>query len=263
MNDYTKELQAIEKKRWELLSLEIIILAFLAITVIVLSVIEQKFLNLFFLLLLITLFSLYIVSKEKELKKLNLSLTREQFKNIEERIRSSSIRERLKEVVMLYKVGRICISRLSLQKKLDKILSIASRHVKADRASIMLSNEKTGNFVIASSIGIDPNLLKSTTQKIEEGVAGWVCKNKTPLILSGKIDDSNFKNFIKKTTEINSSISLPLKIKGKTIGVLNLSYLRSTDRIFTEHDLRILSLFGRYISTAIEQTQMSVNGGRR
>lgn len=257
-SNFLKRLESIEKKRWELLSLEIIVLTFMAITVIVLSILEEKSINLLFLGILMGLFCIYVVSKERELKRLNISLTHEQFKNIEERIRTSSAKERLKEVVMLYKVGRICISRLSLQKKLDKMLYIAQKLVQADRASIMLSNENTGTFIIASAIGIDPNLLRSTTQRIEEGVAGWVCKHKTPLILSGKIRHNQFKNFIKKNTDLHSSISMPLKIKGKVIGVLNLSYLKGTNKTFTEHDVRLMSFFAKYISTAIEHAQLSL-----
>ena len=257
MDKYLKNLQAIEKKRVELLSLEIIILVFLTVSVIVLAVLEQKYLTLFFLGLLSILFSLYIISKEKELKRLNTSLTEEQFKNIEERVRSASLQDRVKEIILLYRVGRITVSNLSLQKKLDKILYLAMKLVKAGRASIMLPNEKAGIFIIASSIGIDMNMVRVIPQKLEEGVAGWVYQNKSPLILSGNVDGDRFKNFIDKASQINSAISLPIKLKGKVIGVLNLSYTKSTDRLFTEHDLRELSLFSRYISTAIENTQLS------
>ena len=256
---YLKELQAIEKKRWELLGLEVIILVFLTTAVIVLAILEQKFLTLFFLGLLTILFAIYIINKEKELKRLNANLTEEQFKNIEERIRSTSLKERLSEIVVLYRVGRISVSQLTLQRKLDKILSLAFTLVQADRASIMLPNEKAGIFIIASSIGLEKDLRKLSPPKIGEGVAGWVFENKTPLILSGNVEDNRFKNFIKKTTEINSAMSLPIKLKGKVIGILNLSYLKGAERVFTERDLRMLSLFVRYISTAIENTQLHMN----
>lgn len=258
MEEYVKELKTIEKKRWELLSLELLILGFLTSAVIVLSILEQKYLTLFFLGLLTTLFSIYIINKEKEFKRLNANLTEEQFKNIEERIRSASVKERLNEVVLLYKVGRISVSSLTLQKKLDKILHIAFNLVKADRASIMLPNEVTGTFIIGSSKNFDEAILRNSAQKIDEGVAGWVFKNKTPLILTGKIEDNRIKNLVKKTDEINSAISLPIKLKGKVIGVMNLSYLMGTDRVFTEHNLRLLSLFTRYIATTMEHTQLAI-----
>lgn len=258
MEDYIKELKTIEKKRWELLSLELIILAFLTSAVIVLSILEQKYLTLFFLALLTTLFSLYIINKEKEFKRLNTNLTDEQLRNIEERVRSASVKERLNEVALLYRVGRISVSSLTLQKKLDKILHLAFSLVKADRASMMLPNEVSENFIIASSIGFDETILKDSAQKIGEGIAGWVFKNKTPLILTGNIEDNRIKNLAKKTDKINSSICLPIKLKGKVIGIMNLSYMKGTDRIFTEHNLRLLSLFARYIATTIDHTQLSI-----
>ena len=258
MEDYIKDLKTIEKKRRELLSLEIVILAFLTCAVIVLSILEQKYLTLFFLGLLTTLFSIYVINKEKEFKRLNTTLTEEQFKNIEERIRSASVKERLNEIVLLYRVGRISLSSLTLQKKLDKILYLAFGLVKADRASIMLPNEITNTFIIASAIGFEESILRNHYPKIEEGVAGWVFKNKTPLILTGKIEDSRIKYLAKKTDVINSSICLPIKLKGKVIGIMNLSYLKGTERVFAEHNLRLLSLFTRYIATTIEHTQIAI-----
>lgn len=256
MKERLKDLKIIEKKRWELLSLEILVLSFLTATVIILSLLEQKYLTLFFLTILTTLFSVYIITKQRELKKLDAELTEEQLRNIEECMRASSLQERLKEVTMLYKVGRITVSSLTLQKKLDKMLYLAYSMVKANRASVMLINERMGNFIVASSIGIDLDLIKTHPQRIDEGVAGWVCEHRTHLLLSGRVNDNRFHNFREKTEDITSAICLPIKLKGKVIGVLNLSYLNKPDRVFTEHDLRLLSIIARYISTAIEHTQI-------
>ncbi|OHE60439.1 MAG: hypothetical protein A2Z47_12460 [Thermodesulfovibrio sp. RBG_19FT_COMBO_42_12] len=258
MNEPLKDLNKIEKKRRELLSLELLVLSFLTVSVIILSLLEQKYLTLFFLIILTTLFSAYIINKQRELKKLDADLTEEQFRNIEERMRAASLQEKLKEVTLLYRVGRINVSSLTLQKKLDKMLRLAYNMVKAHRASIMLINERMGNFVVASSIGIYPDIIGAHPQRVDEGVAGWVCKHKTSLILSGRVNDDRFYNFKKKSDDISSAICLPIKLKGKVIGVLNLNYLNEQERVFNEHDLRLLSFFARYISTTIEYTQISL-----
>ena len=258
VNESLKELKKIEKKRWELLSLELLILSFLTVSVIILSLLEQKYLTLFFLIILTTLFSAYIINKQRELKKLNADLTEEQFRNIEEWMRAASLQEKLKEVTLLYRVGRITVSSLTLQKKLDKMLRLAYSMVKAHRGSIMLINERMGNFVVASSIGIYPDITGAPPQRIDEGVAGWVYKHRTPLILSGRVKDNRFNNFKEKSEDISSAICLPIKLKGKVIGVLNLNYLDEQGKVFNEHDLRLLSIFARYISTTREQTQISL-----
>ncbi len=258
MSERLKDLTIIEKKRWELLSLEILVLSFLTATVIILSLLEQKYLTLFFLILLTTLFSAYIINKQRELKKLDADLTEEQLRNIEERMRTVSFQERLKEVTILYRVGRITVSSLTLQRKLDKMLLLAYRMVKAHRASIMLINERMGNFVVAASIGIDMDIIRARPQRIDEGVAGWVCEHRSPLILSGRVNDDRFHNFREKPEDISSAICLPIKLKGKVIGVFNLSYLNEKERVFNERDLRLLSIFSRYISTTIEHTQNSL-----
>lgn len=258
VNQSLNKLNNIEKKRWELLSLELLILSFLTISVIILSLLDQKYLTLLFLLILTTLFSVYIINKQRELKKLDADLTEEQFKNIEERMRTASMQERLKEVTMLYRVGRITVSSLTLQKKLDKMLLLAYNMVNAHRASIMLINERMGNFVVASSIGTYPDTIRVNPQRVNDGVAGWVCEHRTPLILSGKVNDDRFHNFQDKIEDISSAICLPIKLKGQVTGVLNLNYHYEQKRVFTEHDLKLLSIFARYISTTIEHTQISL-----
>ncbi len=258
MNEALRGRNKIEKKRLELLSLELLVLSFLTFSVLVLSLLEQNYLTLFFLIIMTTLFSAYIISKQRELKKLDAVLTEEQLRNIEEKMRTSSLQERLIEMTLLYRVGRITVSSLTLQKKLDKMLYLAYRMVKAHRASIMLINERMGNFVVASSAGIYPDIIKVQSQRTDEGVAGWVCEHRTPLILSGRVNDDRFHNFREKHEDLSSSICLPIKLKGKVIGVLNLSYLHEQDRVFTEHDLRLLSIFARYISTTIEHAQNSL-----
>ena len=258
MNQSLNNFNKIEKKRWELLSLVLLILSFLTISVIVLSLLDQKYLTLLFLFILTALFSVYTISKQRELKKLDSDLTEEQFRNIEERLKTASMQDRLKEVTMLYKVGRITVSSLTLQKKLDKMLQLAYNMVNAHRASIMLINERLRNFVVASSIGTYPDSVRVNPQRIDDGVAGWVCEHRTPLILSGKVNDDRFQNFQDKTEDISSAICLPIKLKGQVTGVLNLNYTYEQKRVFTEHDLKLLSIFARYISKSIEHTQISL-----
>jgi len=258
VNQTFHNLKYIEKKRWELLSLELLVLSFLTISIIVLSLLEQKYLTLLFLPILTVLFSAYIINKQRELKKLDEDLSEELFRNVEEKMKAASMQERLREVTLLYRAGRITVSSLTLQMKLDKMLHLAFNMVNANRASIMLINERMGNFVVASSIGNYPDIVRANSQRVDEGVAGWVCKHGTPLILTGKVNDDRFHNFQDKPEDISSSICLPIKLKGQVIGALNLNYQHEQKRVFTEHDVRLLSIFARYISTTIEQTQISL-----
>ena len=48
----------------------------------------------------------------------------------------------------------------------------------------------------------------------------------------------------------------PYKIKRKGYRCSEFKLLSWSERVFTEHDLRLLSIFSRYISIAIEHTQL-------
>lgn len=256
MQNALSDLRNVERKQKELLILQLLILGILTTAVIVLSLLEQRFLTLFFLGLLAVLFCLYILDKEKELKRVNHSLIEEQLKNIEEEIRVASFRDKLSEMKFLYRIARVAVASMDTQKKLDKIFATSILMVHADRGSIMLVDENRKQFVFACAHGLDPAWIQNARQNTREGVAGWVLEHRSPLLLNGEANIEKFVNLIEKHANIGSSISAPIKIRGKVVGIFNVSYLRGSGKTFTDHDLRRISIITHYLSVTLQQSLM-------
>lgn len=118
--------------------------------------------------------------------------------------------------------------------------------------SVMLSDELTGDLMIKSAKGLDDQLIKQTRVRLGDRIAGWVALEGKPLFIEDIERDPRFSR--KSISQYNnkSLISLPLKIKDKVIGVLNLNNKRSASP-FTPQDFEIAALLSERVAAFIEQ----------
>jgi transcriptional regulator with GAF, ATPase, and Fis domain len=248
----------IERKRLELWGLTLVLLLSCATTVIVLgfSVHEQR-VWLISLGILSVLFTVYIVQKERQFHRLEQMHQQEQFKVLEEQALSAALKVRLREMEALHRAAEAAILEKKPEQSLQQILESALELFTAERGSVMLVDEKTQTLLVAVSVGLKPEF-KAIRQRVGEGVAGHVAQTGEPLLLNGPPKPGQFNNPISKEAPPASSMCVPLRVRSKTVGVLNCSLLvEASNRRFTENDLDRLALFGRYAAIAIENAQIA------
>ena len=249
----------IERRQWELWTVALVIILVFAFTIIQLALFtENKSIFLVFLGIFSILLVLYIVQREKKLLILSQQLRQEELQVLEEQAKVSLLNTRLKELSALHKAGEAITLERVPQKSLDIILQSAIELFEATRGSIMLRDGLSENFVIASAQGLDRKQMRGP-QKVGESVAGWVLRTGEPLLLSGKVRDNRFTNFVEKETEIKSAVCAPLRIREKIIGVLNCSVVGENKKSFTEYDLKLLSVFAQYAAIVIENAQLRLS----
>ncbi|MFQ5964484.1 MAG: diguanylate cyclase [Candidatus Scalinduaceae bacterium] len=133
----------------------------------------------------------------------------------------------------------------------DIIVQACAARVKSEKCSLMLLDRKSQTLTVTKATGINVNKIKNTKVKLGESVAGLVAlKGETFLVTDTKNKREDFDISNSYRYKSSSFISIPLKVKSDTIGVLNL-----TDKInnqhFTENDLNSLSTFASYAAIAI------------
>ena len=113
-------------------------------------------------------------------------------------------------------------------------------------------------LVIVSSQGISPAIVAQTRQKVGSGVAGWVAETGEPVLMSGEAqDDERFRGTVVLEEKVLYSIAVPLSLRNKVMGVLNLGVTREQFvEAFTEHELRIATIFAQHASVAIENAHL-------
>ena len=98
-------------------------------------------------------------------------------------------------------------------------------------------------LVVKASVGLPPEIAAMARDKVGEGIAGWVAGRGEALLLAdgASLNPQIKEAMIKK--EITSALCVPLLVKDKVVGVLNLSKL-GEGSAFTQGDLEFVSILG-------------------
>lgn len=199
------------------------------------------------LVLLALAFSLYVWEKERILTVTERAL-------VEERVLSTALESRIRELNAILRAGRAVASTLSLDDVLELILHSAKELLDSTEGSVMLLDDEKEMLHIAASIGLSDDV-RAHPIPLGEGVAGWVAEFREPVILSGDISDPRFRRFIPKDRTVRSAMSAPLYARAEAVGVLNVS-VSSGRREYSEHDLRALTVFAEHAAIAIHNARL-------
>ncbi|MBI4279471.1 MAG: GAF domain-containing sensor histidine kinase [Armatimonadetes bacterium] len=131
---------------------------------------------------------------------------------------------------------------------LDTIASAVS----ADSGSIMVAHGESRDLEIMASRGLDVSRIGSTTQRIGQGVAGWVAQEGKGLLLSRSPGQNGPFPLLRE--DIVSAISIPVRVRGHTYGVINLNRSQGHPP-FDEQDYALVSLVASQLGAALVQVQ--------
>lgn len=178
--------------------------------------------------------------------RLNL-LSELQDKNLE-------LKKKVAELDALYKAAASLSTTESLKELLCKIVSEATQVIEAKSGSIMLIQKPENILTIEASIGLRSDIVKRTRLELGSSIAGYVAQKGTPLMVEDIEKDHRFSHSSKKHYVTRSLLCVPLKVKDKILGVINLS-----DKVdghpFTHDDLRLLTTFASQAAMAIDDAE--------
>lgn len=153
--------------------------------------------------------------------------------------------------VLQYETSMAMSSNLSAASIIRNILKQLFLKFDISGTSLMIEEDKNlivrYNFSKTEKEKHIPRVLK-----INEGVAGWVYKNKTPLAIVDTGSDPLFIGCSKN--EDKSLLSVPIISSGTTFGVLNLS--RPKDIFFSEEEMKIAVSIANKLGMIIERDQL-------
>ncbi len=150
----------------------------------------------------------------------------------------------------LFRLGKFLASTLSLDNRLERVLDQAMELLKAERGSIMLLEEDTGELVVRAARGLDGG--RGFRVPLGEGISGWVAESGEPLILQDAVSDKRFRG---SDPTVRSALAVPLRAGGRVIGVLNVSNC-TRPRRFDRRDLEHLLSFADMAAVAIENARL-------
>lgn len=149
-------------------------------------------------------------------------------------------------------------STLDLDELLSVIMKTAEEVMETEAASLLLLDEETRELVFRVALGTKGSELREKFRvKVGEGIAGWVAKTGEPLIVDDASKDPRFASRFDRDTGFATKkiICVPLKTKGKVIGVLEAFNPRNRE-CFSSDDLSLFEVFANQSAIAIENAKL-------
>ena len=119
----------------------------------------------------------------------------------------------------------------------------------ARTASFMLVDEEKSELYIRAARGLREEVVCGTRVKIGDSIAGWVAKHGQPLLVTNIEEDPRFGRPNGHQYETKSLLSVPVKIGGRVVGVININNKVSCTP-FTEDDRALLSSLSDRVALA-------------
>jgi signal transduction histidine kinase len=168
--------------------------------------------------------------------------------------------QRLSQLGLLYQVGQAMASTFDLTKLLNDTLQLTTTVIDAAASALMLIDTQSNELVFEVTHGTEEVVVPRKRISLDEGIAGWVATHGQPVIVNDVSKDSRFsKKADARTGSLTSSIAaVPLQIKGKTIGILEVLNKFSADG-FDEEDLRLMLTLATQAAIAIENARLYQN----
>lgn len=136
---------------------------------------------------------------------------------------NKELERRFKEIKAMYEINK----QLGTETDVEKVFQISTKVISEifdlQRVSIMLYNEQENILRVKSAVGINEKLIPEIKVGRGERIAGKVFQQNKPILIKDMNKDRRFGKNKRFRYKSSSFISVPLRIRNKTIGVLNVT----------------------------------------
>jgi len=167
------------------------------------------------------------------------------------------IEEKVERLALLSQLGQILNSTLDHKEIHRRAMEAATRLMKAEVGSLLLVDEEKRQLYFEVALGDRGEDIKTISLNFGEGIAGWVAQHGRPLIVNSPEKDPRFFKGVDKRTEFETRniICVPVKVKVKTIGVLEAINKQKKGR-FNKEDLSLLTSLADQVAIALDNSRL-------
>ncbi len=159
--------------------------------------------------------------------------------------------DQLKVEPLLLEVADVVNTTLDLDTTLRRVAELVRKVIDYEIFAILLVNEKTQELRIRFQVGYAREVAERVKIKIGQGVTGLAAKRREAILVD---DVSKHPEYISAAPNVRSELAIPLIVKNRVIGVLNLE-TQEAGR-FTEEHKRLLTLIGSRMAVGIENARL-------
>ena len=163
------------------------------------------------------------------------------------------LRRAVEELSILNDLARVISSTLSVNQIMELIVKKSVKTIGVEQGSITLVSSEEAAPMKTLVRGADSSY-GTMPYHIGVNLTGWMIKNQKPLLTNDLQADSRFRSLKDVESNIRSILSVPLKVKDRLIGSINL--FNKLQGSFTEADQRLLSIIGTQSAQVIENARL-------
>lgn len=161
----------------------------------------------------------------------------------------------VKELAALNEISRVINSTMTVEEISSQIMKKVVNVVQAKEAAVHTFSDDSEQLSPHTFVRGKLDSSSLAKAKLDIRVAGWIAKNKKPLLINDPATDERFKGIDLAENPIKSLLAVPLTAKGKLLGALTLfNSLKPTG--FTEDDIRLLGIIGVQSAQIIENARL-------
>lgn len=169
----------------------------------------------------------------------------------------ASAQQRLDQIGVFHQASQALVTTFDIHRLLADTMQLAANVIDAGASSLMLIDEATQELVFEISQGSHGKTLREQRIPLDEGIAGWVAQHGHPVIANNARTDPRFSHRVDvRTGFLTQSIAaVPLKIKGRIIGVLEVLNKYASGG-FGHEDIQLINAIAAQAAIAIENSRL-------
>src|SRR4030042_684883 len=162
-----------------------------------------------------------------------------------------------KQIQALSEISQAISSDRYLDDILKLIVTVTANVMDSKICSLWILDEKEKALKIRATQAISEAYLKERSLKVGEGIVGYVAEQKKPLAILDVLKEPRYKEKELAHKEgLISMLSVPMTVKDKVIGVINI--YTSYPHEFTETERALLTTVANQAAICIENTELMV-----
>lgn len=169
---------------------------------------------------------------------------------------SLELKARILRFTRVIELSQVLNSTLDLPSLLEQVVTAAREVTETEGSSILLTDLKTGDLFFEAATGSKSEELKRVIVP-PESLAGWVAREGKMEVINDVSADARFSSLADESSGFitRSLIAVPLQLKGRTLGVLEVVN-RIDNTPFNHEDVDVLMALASQAAVAIENARL-------
>lgn len=174
---------------------------------------------------------------------------------LQDAIHLEASQSRANQLQVLSEIGREMTSTLDLENALQSAMRHAQNLLQAETVILFLLDEKRSQLVLKASGGSNLRI-QNVAIPLDEGIAGWVTRNRAPLIVNDVRSNPHFMSAVDGQTGLltTSVVCVPLAEHDRVMGVIEaINHPRGT---FCQSDAQMLTAVASWAAIALDKARL-------